>query len=84
MCFGCSKEPFHRDSSFEYPQHMFWLRNKKNNFSVTHSYLGARIHNVISIPEATSCDKSINGFRDQKAIAEVYVIVSMIQLVPSK
>ena len=21
----------HRDSSFEYPQHMFWLRNKKNN-----------------------------------------------------
>ena len=21
------------DSSFEYPQHMFWLRNKKSNFS---------------------------------------------------
>ena len=32
MCFGCSKEPSHRDDSFEYPQHMFWLRNKKNNF----------------------------------------------------
>ena len=29
MCFGCSKEPSHRDSSFEYPQHMFWLSNKK-------------------------------------------------------
>ena len=29
MCFGYSKEP-PRDS-FEYPQHMFWLRNKKNN-----------------------------------------------------
>ena len=29
MCFGCSKEPFHRDGSFEYPQHMFWLRNMK-------------------------------------------------------
>ena len=29
MCFECSKEPYHRDSSFEYPQHMFWLRNKK-------------------------------------------------------
>ena len=27
MCFGCSK-----DLSFEHPQHMFWLRNKKNNF----------------------------------------------------
>ena len=29
MCFGCSKEPSHRDGSFEYPQHRFWLRNKK-------------------------------------------------------
>ena len=27
ICFGCSKEPSH--GSFEYPQHMFWLRNKK-------------------------------------------------------
>ena len=29
MCFGCSKEPSHGDSSFEYPHCMFWLRNKK-------------------------------------------------------
>ena len=29
ISFGCSKEPSHRDCSFEYPQHMFWLRNKK-------------------------------------------------------
>ena len=34
MCFGCSKEPPHRDGSFEYPQHMFWLRNEKNNFQL--------------------------------------------------
>ena len=34
MCFGCSKEPSHRDGSFEYPQHMFWLGNKKNNFQL--------------------------------------------------
>ena len=34
MCFGCSKEPSHWDSSFEYPQHMFWLRNKKDNFTL--------------------------------------------------
>ena len=40
MCFGCSKEPSHRDGSFEYPQHMFWLRSKEKNL-VTHSYLGA-------------------------------------------
>ena len=33
-CFGCSKEPSHPDCSFEYPQHMFWLRNKKNNFQL--------------------------------------------------
>ena len=32
MCFGCSKETLHQGSSFEYPQHMFWLRNKKINF----------------------------------------------------
>ena len=34
MCFGCSKEVSHRDGSFEYPQHMFWLRNKKNSFQL--------------------------------------------------
>ena len=32
ICFGCSKEPSHWDGSFEYPQHMFWLRNKKISF----------------------------------------------------
>ena len=32
--FGFSKEQSHRDDSFEYPQHMFWLRNKKNNFQL--------------------------------------------------
>ena len=34
MCFGCSKEPSHREGSFEYQQHMFWLRYKKNNFQL--------------------------------------------------
>ena len=32
MCFGYTKEPSHRDSSFEYPQHMFSLRNKNYDF----------------------------------------------------
>ena len=27
ICFGCLKELFPRDGSFEYSQHMFWLRN---------------------------------------------------------
>ena len=31
MCFGCSKEP---SGSFEYPQHMFWMRSKDNNFLI--------------------------------------------------
>ena len=34
ICFGCSKEPSHWDGSFEYPQHMFWLRNNKIKFSL--------------------------------------------------
>ena len=33
ICFGCSKELSHRDDTFEYPQHMFWLRSKKINFN---------------------------------------------------
>ena len=36
ICFKCSEEPSHSDSYFEYPQHMFVMRNK-NYFSVTHS-----------------------------------------------
>ena len=34
VCFGCSKEPSHRDGSFEYPQHMFWVRNKETIFQL--------------------------------------------------
>ena len=33
MCFVCSKEPSHWDGSFEYPEPMFWLRNKEIIFS---------------------------------------------------
>ena len=34
MCFGCSKEPSHLGSSFEYPQHMFWMKNTENSFPI--------------------------------------------------
>ena len=37
MCFGCTKE---RYGSLEYPQHMFWLRNKKINFDYALSSKG--------------------------------------------
>ena len=32
ICSECSKTPSHCDGSIEYPQHMFWLRNKKTIF----------------------------------------------------
>ena len=39
--FWCSKDPPHRESSFEYPQCMFCFRNKKNNFQIRrHGSLG--------------------------------------------
>ena len=48
MCFRCSKEPSHQEGSFEYPQHMFWLRNKKNNFQLRTFIWGPKLkENVI-------------------------------------
>ena len=41
MWFGFSKEPSHRDGSFEYPKHMFWLRIKKINFQLRTLIWGA-------------------------------------------
>ena len=38
---GCSKEPSHCDGSFEYPQHMFWLRNKKISLQFMPSFIEA-------------------------------------------
>ena len=35
LCVGCLKESSHWDSSFEYSQYMFWLRNKKKIFWYT-------------------------------------------------
>ena len=37
ICFGCSKEQSHWDGSSEYPQHMFWLRNKKKSYFLVHT-----------------------------------------------
>ena len=40
ICFQCFKEPSHRDGSFEYPQHMFWLGNEEKIFNYAHYLLG--------------------------------------------
>ena len=29
ICLGSSKEPSHRDGSFVWSQHLFWLRNRE-------------------------------------------------------
>ena len=49
MYFGCSKEPSHRDGSVEYPQHMFWLRNKKNNFQLRTLIWGPENTKILTI-----------------------------------
>ena len=59
MGFGCSKEPSHRDGSFEYPQHMFWLRNKKNNFQVCTLIWGSVPLLLILILSTKSCIKHL-------------------------
>ena len=38
MCFGCSKEPSHRNGSFEYSRQVFVVK-KPSYMSFTHSYL---------------------------------------------
>ena len=52
MCFGCSKDLSHGDGSFEYPQHMFWFRNKKNNFQLAH--LSGRLGSSVLVSEKRS------------------------------
>ena len=48
VCYWCSKETSHWDGSFEYPQHMVWLRNKKNNYQI-HSCLEAWVFETLHI-----------------------------------
>ena len=62
MCFWCSEEPSHRDGSFEYPQHMFWLRNKENNFQL-HTLIWGSDHGSFQLfflfkPESMSIQKA--------------------------
>ena len=48
-CFGCSKEPSRWDDSFEYPQYMFQVRNKKKS--------GPMMENVASLQNLSSFNK---------------------------
>ena len=42
MCFGCSKNRLIETVLFEYPQHMFLMRNKENNFPIRTLISGMR------------------------------------------
>ena len=56
ICFWCLKEPYHLDGSFEYPQHMFWLRNKKKIYFCTHSYTPVAPLNVKNLIKHSKCE----------------------------
>ena len=61
MCFGCSKELSHWDGSFEYPEHMFWLRNKKNNF-LLHTLIWGPAHMYIYLYSLQIYDSISDSF----------------------
>ena len=61
MCFVCSKEPSHGDGSFEYPQHMFWLRNKKINFSS--ALLSGGLKSLINIGDRCCVEGGYSSLR---------------------
>ena len=63
MCFGCSKEPSHRDGSFEYPKHMFWMSNIENSFP---------IHTLIWRPVSANCVR-IYCYREKSALGPLCV-----------
>ena len=64
MCFGCSKEPSHRDGSLEYLQHMFWLRNKKNYF---------QLHTLIWGPECLKHSFSLLFFLQDSDLSQASI-----------
>ena len=62
MYSGCSKEPTHLDGSLEYPQHMFWLSNKKID-NLTPVYLVAESymkHLILHVESQISQSNIIN------------------------
>ena len=73
MCFGCSKEPSDWDGSFEYPQHMFWLRNKKNNFQLRTLIWGP----ILSLARtyANSLDPDQDRYRSWKKLFKTQISI---------
>ena len=60
--FWCSKDPSHRDGYFEYPQHMFWLRNKKNiQFLLSAGLYRQKVHLSRDMRFPTTCHIDIDA-----------------------
>ena len=66
MCLGCSKELSHWDGSFEYPQHMFWMRNKGNSFP---------IHTLIRRPVISKVELCFNSSLNSLLIPSFYCTI---------
>ena len=69
MCFVCSKEPSHRDGSFQfmYLQIMFWLRNKENIFKYI-LLSGGLVHDKTKISAYMSIDGSDHSSRTRSFV----------------
>ena len=74
--------------SFEYPQHMFWLRNKKNKFQLHTLIFGPVYHSkqskncFFSFKKASYCKANGNyivGFMLEKYVGESFQDYSQIQ-----
>ena len=48
ICCGFSKEPSQWDGSFDYPQHMLWMKNKKKKESLLHTLIYNPVLNMIN------------------------------------
>ena len=68
--FGCSKDQSHGDGSFEFQQHMFWLRKKKNNFQsteeMTSSFICLIAELIFVLLTHLTDLKPVNGYHSSK------------------
>ena len=85
MCFGRSKEPSHRDGSFEYPKYMLWPRNEKmrENLSskfpkrVSSATVTSENLNIFKTsPFLELCAKSLYPYNCASALAHLSLICS--------
>ena len=85
MCFGRSKEPSHRDGSFEYPKYMLWPRNEKmrENLSskfpkrVSSATVTSENLNIFKTsPFSELCAKILYPFNCASALAHLSLICS--------